>query len=168
MADGFSGFQNPGENTFTKRNSPHLPFLGRLFPASSIQQQIETEKEEDSTCILFPELWSQGCKGTPKGSKESRREDRGLYMPLSWHRAQKRNMRQLLGWSELLAFLLYVLTWFISGILPLLPLTVLSEWHHPPWCPSLKARSSLLWGNKLPSPHISREDKMSTPLARRV
>lgn len=124
--------------------------------------------EEDSICIIFPALWSQACIGTTKSSEEGRREDRVS----TWHCAGTWHRRGIWDtcWDDLISTssLLYVLSWLISGILPPLPLIFLSEWYyHPPWCPSQKPRSSLLEGNILLSPPISREDRISTPLPRR-
>lgn len=122
--------------------------------------------EEDSIYIVFPELWSQGCKQTQKGSKKGRRQ--GLYMPLSWNMAHNRNMGQLLGWPDIHPHPpLYILTWFISGTCHFFPLHFsvngTTIYHYIQVKTVLSQRKI-----KLPNPHVSREDRMSNPLPSRI
>lgn len=66
---------------------------------------------------------SKGPQDVKEHHKAVRKERRqGLYMPLSWNLVQRRNMGQLLGSPDILLSLLYILPWFISRILPPLPL----------------------------------------------
>lgn len=122
--------------------------------------------EKASVCITFPALWFQASTGTTKSSKETRGEDGVSTRPCArtWHARGTGNSRDDLSPLSLSC------TSFLglfqgSCLLRLLHFSV--NFYHPPQCPSQTPRSSLLEGNKLFSPHVFRENKMSSPGPRR-
>lgn len=109
-------------------------------------------------CTVVPSLYR-----TTKSSKEGRGEDGVSTRPCAqtWH--ARGTGDGLLPSSLSCTFFLGLFQG--SCLLHLLHFSV--NFHHPPQCPSRTPRSYLLEGNKLFSPHVFRENKMSSPRPRR-
>lgn len=122
--------------------------------------------EKASVCIILPALWFQASTGQQRAVRGAGEKTGSLHNHVLKHGMQEGQATAGTICSPPSLSCTFFLGLFQgSCLLHLLHFSV--NFYHPPQCPSQTPRSYLLEGNKLFSPHVFRENKMSSPRPRR-